>query len=321
MNNLNGLFDGSLDAKMNFLDDAVRERADDGLYKVDLSKVKDKKRGWRSVIRFLPNVTKNGEIGESAFSRISHYVNIKEPRELSGFFDSPKNFGEPCALSSLFHNLKNSKNAILEQKADLLNYSKYYYSYILVLEDEQQPELVGKIMIYKYGVTIKDKIASESKGEITGTTCNVFDLNAGKDFILIAKENQVGERTYPDYKMSTFKHETSSLPIYFEEKKEFKNAPLNEDGIIDIKYQDKIKEILTKRDHDLEDFEPKRLTDEDNLKINDIIAFMTNKSSSSFSLSSAHKPSAPTTSDFDFESNFDDETPSMQEEDDFFKDL
>ena len=38
------------------------------------------------------------------------------------------------------------------------NYSKKYYSYVLVVEDEQQPELVGKIMILQYGKTIKDKI-------------------------------------------------------------------------------------------------------------------------------------------------------------------
>jgi hypothetical protein len=33
----------------------------DGIYRIDLSKVKDKKKGYRSVVRFLPNLTQDGK--------------------------------------------------------------------------------------------------------------------------------------------------------------------------------------------------------------------------------------------------------------------
>lgn len=318
MAELDELFDGSLDSKMDFLNEQTRVN-NDGIYRVDLSKAKDKKKGWRSVVRFLPNLTTDGKVGQSAIEKITHYVDIKNPRELSGWFDSPKNFGEKCPLTDLYYSMKNSKNAILVEKANQLNYSKKYYSYVLVLEDEQQPELVGKIMILQYGKTIKDKISAEKNGEISGTPCNVFDLSAGKDFVMVVKEIQTGDITYPDYKMSMFRPETSSLPIYFKEKGEFKNAPVNEDGKIDSKYQGKIKDFLIDRDFNLEDFAPKALTEEQQEKITEITNFLTGKTSSSYSQGKESKPSS---NDFDFEDNFDSKSSeSESEEDDFFADL
>src|SRR5690606_16452654 len=122
----------------------------------------------RSVIRFLPNFTKEGKVGQSAIEKITHYVDIKNVKELSGWFDSAKNFNEKCPLTDLYYSMLNSKNAILIEKAKCLKYSKKYYSYVLILEDDQQPELVGKIMIFQYGKTIRDKILAEKTGEISG---------------------------------------------------------------------------------------------------------------------------------------------------------
>jgi hypothetical protein len=311
---------GNLDSKMDFLNEQTKTNTD-GIYRIDLSKVKDKKKGYRSVVRFLPNLTKEGKVGQLALEKISHYVDIKNQKELCGYFDSPKNFGEKCALSDLYYQLTNSKNAILQERAKMLKYSKKYYSYVLVLEDEQQPELVGKIMIFQYGKTIKDKISAEKNGEISGVSCNVFDLSAGKDFVLLVKEIQTGDETYPDYKMSMFKPEASSLPIYFKEKGIFKNAPLV-DGKIDAKAQSMVKDFLVDRDHNLEDFGPKKLDDTQQGKINEIIGFMTGKSSQGFVSS---KESKPTSDDFDFEesiiSSSNSSSPKAQEEDDFFADI
>jgi hypothetical protein len=323
MAELDDLFNGGLDSKMDFLNEAKSSTNNDGIYRVDLSKVKDKKRGWRSVVRLLPNLTKDGKVGQSAIEKITHYVDIKQPKELSGWFDSPKNFpGEKCALTDLYYTMQNSKNAILIEKSKQLKYSKKYYSYVLVLEDEQQPELVGKILIFQYGKTIKDKIMAEKNGEISGVGCNVFDLAAGKDFVLVVKEIQTGDETYPDYKMSMFKPETTSLPIYFKEKQAFKNAPLNE-GKIEASVQGKIREFLLDRDHDLEEFAPKKLTEEQQAKITEISNFLTGKASSSFS--GAKQEAKPSSDDFEFEDNFTKTAATTasasEDEDDFFNDL
>lgn len=321
MAELDDLFNGGLDTKMDFLNEAKANNNNDGIYRVDLSKVKDKKRGWRSVVRFLPNLTKEGKVGQSAIEKITHYVDIKNPKELSGWFDSPKNFNEKCPLTDLYYTMQNSKNAILIEKSKMLKYSKKYYSYVLVIEDEQQPELVGKIMIMQYGKTIKDKIMAEKNGEISGVPCNVFDLSAGKDFVMVVKEIQTGDETYPDYKMSMFKPDTTSLPIYFKEKGAFKNAPLV-DGKIEASVQGKIKDFLLDREHDLEEFAPKSLTDEQHSKITEITNFLTGKSSGSFNSTKAE--SAPSSDDFSFDDNFS-STPSTssvtEDEDDFFADM
>jgi len=317
-NEMDDLFSGNLDTKMDFLSEKKAVNAD-GIYRIDLTKVKDKKRGYRSVVRFLPNLTKDGRLGQLAIEKITHYVNIKNAKELSGWFDSAKNFNEKCALTDLYYNMTNSKNAILQEKAKCLNYSKKYYSYVLILEDEQQPELVGKIMIFQYGKTIKDKIQAEKNGEISGIGCNIFDLSAGKDFVLIVKELTTGDQTFPDYKNCTFKQETSSLPIYNEEKASFRNIPLV-DGKVDPTVQSMVKEFLMKRDHELEDFSAKRLTEEQQAKVSEIIAYLTGKASSSFNSS---KESSPSTDDFEIEGvvSGSKSSSSSEDEDDFFKDF
>ena len=314
---LDGLFDGSLDTKMDFLNEKPNVK-NDGIYRVDLSKATDKK--WRSVIRFLPNLSKDGKVGQSAIEKISHYVNIKNPSELAGWFDSPKNFGEKCPLTDLYYTMQNSKNAVLIEKSKQLNYSKKYYSYVLVLEDEQQPELVGKIMIYQYGKTIKDKIQQEKNGEISGVPCNVFSLQSGKDFVIIAKEIKTGDDTYPDYKSCTFKSNMTSLPIFFEKTKEFKHIPVTPEGTIAPEVQVKVKDFLLNREHEIEEFEPKPLTDEQQGKINEITNFLTGKASATF------RESKPSSNDFDLDTSSDvtetvSTTSNDVDEDDFFADL
>lgn len=322
---------GNLDSKMGFLEDkktTSTANRNDGLLKIDLTKVKDKKRGYRMVLRFLPNLTKEGKVGESAISKISHYVNIKNVKELSGFYDSPKNFpNEKCALSDLYYTLTKSNNALMVEKAKQLQYSKKYYSYVLVMEDEQCPENVGRIMIWQYGKTISDKISQEKNGEITGEPCNVFDLSAGKDFVLIAKEIQTGDATYPDYKMSTFKGERTPISLFSKESGQFKQVPLVE-GKVDPRLQGRIREFLLDREYNLEDFAPKRLTEEQQSKVSQIVDLLTGKSSLGFT-TSASNTSKASSNDFEFESNFDD-TPAVSSgtaavktttEDDFFDDF
>lgn len=312
------LFDG-LDSKMDFLNEQPTKNNTDGIYRVDMSKVKDKKKGYRATVRFLPNLTREGKVGQSAIEKISHYVNIQNPKELSGYFDSPKNFDEKCPLSELYFTLDQSKNAILKEKAKCLNYSRKYYSYVLVIEDEQQPEMVGKIMIMQYGKTIKDKIMAEKNGEITDP-CNVFSLSEGKDFVLVVKEIQTGDITYPDYKMSMFKPEKTTLPYYFAEKNVFKNIPLEENGNFSQKSQEMIREFLLNREHDVEEFGPKRLTEEQQNKITEISNFLTGKASSTFK-----KDVQPQSEDFEFEDTFETETTSADssddDDDDFFSDM
>jgi hypothetical protein len=85
LNEMDDLFGGNLDSKMDFLNEKKNVNSD-GIYRIDLTKAKDKKKGYKSVIRFLPNLTKEGKVGQAAIEKIAHYVDIKNPKELSGWF-------------------------------------------------------------------------------------------------------------------------------------------------------------------------------------------------------------------------------------------
>lgn len=309
--------DSTLDNTMSFLDEKKTTKIADGLYRVDMSKVKDKKRGYRAELRFLPNLTENPElvkkylgdkwtdnskstIGPSAIEKISHYVNIRELPELRGYYDSPKNFGEKCALTDTYYTLINSKNAILESKAKMLNYSKKYFSYVLVMKDEQQPEYEGKIMCFQYGKQIKDKLAAEKNGEITGEPCNVFNLQTGKDFRLIVKEIDTGDATFPDYKMSVFKETPSSISLPTPDG--LKNIPL-EDGKIPTNLQNKVREFLLTRNMELEDFGPRKLDEDSQSKISQIIDYLTGNSRISGIVNTTNEATAE---DFTFDGDNDD---------------
>ena len=74
MADFDDLFNGGLDSKMDFLNEQKTTTNNDGIYRVDLAKCKDKKRGWRSVVRFLPNLTKDGKVGQSAIEKITLQV-------------------------------------------------------------------------------------------------------------------------------------------------------------------------------------------------------------------------------------------------------
>jgi hypothetical protein len=269
----------------------------DGLYRPDLTKVKPehKKRGYRSVIRFIRNYTDNPEliknylagkgveytnqsllIGKSQIEKRTHYVKIESPKELKGYYDSPSNvdvftnqkFAPSCELSGLKKSMKDSKNAVWIEKQRDISYSSKTFSYVLILEDEQQPELVGKVMIWSYGKPILDKIESEEKGTY-GEKCNVFKLEDGKDFVLIITEKEVPTEngktiTMPDYSLSSFKGISSSISMPVtstNDVKTMKNVPLNESGRIPADLQEKIISFLLKRDAELESFAPKRLTE------------------------------------------------------------
>ena len=115
-----------------------------------------------------------------------------------------------------------------------------------------------------------------------------------------------------------FKPETSSLPIYFEDKAAFKNVPVV-DGKIDPKAQTMVKDFLLKREHELEEFAPKRLSEEQQAKINEITAYLTGKASASF-----NKESKPSSDDFEIEglvSSGSSSSSSTEDEDDFFSEF
>lgn len=263
------LFKLDSDKTMGFLSD--ESKPTDGIYRPSLDKATNKREGYTATIRFLPNVIdERGNTGESAITRLMTYVKMSDPKHkaLSGYYDSPKNFDEQCELTNTYFTLKNSKNPVLEERAEALNKVTRFYSYVYIVEDKNQPELEGKIMIYQYGWKIKEKIAGEMRGENPERSkCNIFDLADGKDFELKIVE----KANFPNYDQSLFLQRS---PIAIKGKK-MPVEELNGIKIIAESVQDKILQFILAKDVDLNEYAPQRLTDIENSKISKIVAILT----------------------------------------------
>jgi len=245
----------------------------DGIYRPNLKDATDKKVGYRATLRFLPNLLENGKIGPSAIEKHIHYVDMKNEANLAGYYDCRKNNEPNCELCTEYWKLKNSKNAADNEKAELIKRTTKYYSYVLIIEDEQNPDLVGKILIYPYGYTIKEKINSERNGEVTGTPCNVFDLAKGKEFKLIIKE----KGGFQNYEASQFM-EISPIKLYDEASKKFKTAPVDADGkITNAKVQAKIKEFLLAKNVNLDDHKAREWDDAIQGKVTQVLSILSGK--------------------------------------------
>lgn len=265
-----------------FSQKAKKDVGADGIYRIDLKKC-EKGKPYRAVVRFLPNLKRDMSFGPSFFEKTTHYVDLTSVQGVSGYYDSPKTIhpetnqliGKTCPLSDLYYSLTNSNNEMLKQKAKCLKYGKKYFSYVLVIEDNQQPELVGKIMVFQYGKTIQDKIIAEKDGTITGEECKIHDFTKGKDFVLLVKEITTGDQTYPDYKESQFRPKTSSMSIAKDGV--VRPLPLDGNGEIDAKYNQVVTDFLFSREVEMEDFYPKAHTDEVSNKIDKITEYLTGK--------------------------------------------
>ena len=259
------LFD-SIDAQSETLDFLEKKGSSlDGIYR---PKISDKKKGYVATIRFLPNLSKEGKVLQSAIEKHQHYVDFKNHPELAGYYDCMKNFTDKCDFCTMYWKLKNSKNAADVEKAELISRNTKYYSYILVIEDEQNRELEGKILIYPYGYKIKEKIKDQKDG-VSGEPCNIFDLANGKNFKLVMK--QLGE--FPNYDSSTF---MDIAPISIKGKK----APVTVDEktgknkITDAKVKEKITQFLMDRTVDLGDHVAKEWSTEDKYKVTTILEIL-----------------------------------------------
>lgn len=273
---MSDLFNMDLISGNEFLDG--KKTTNDGLFRPRPADAKDPKLGYRAKIRFLANVKQDGTLGQNAIHKMVRYVKLQEYPNLTGFYDSMKNFGEPCELTNVYWKLYESGKAgnfVDKQNAEKINKSDKYYSYIQIIEDENNPENVGKIMIFAFGKKIKAMIAEELSGEITGSPCNVYDPIKGKDFTLLVK----GTGLQTSYESSRFSQivETMMLPSSDGTMKRIPTT-INEDGVtvVDPRIQGKILEYLKSRDVELEAHMPVRWNEDTRKKVEQIVAILTN---------------------------------------------
>ena len=140
---------------------------------------------YESVIRFLPN-HKNPSL-----SKVHKYrIWLQDPTEEKGFYvDCPSSVGKKSVLKDLYWKLKKSTSAREQELADQFSRADTYYSLVQIIEDKNEPTLVGKIMVFRYGIKINNKIEAMLK-PTRGAVVNPFDLFEGKEFAIRITKKQ-----------------------------------------------------------------------------------------------------------------------------------
>ena len=261
-----------------------------GEFKPLSKNAKDPREGYSAVIRLLPNFTQDQDVEDSAIRVTSFFVSIDEYPELNGVIYSKTNFNERCPLGTLYKKFTDSKSTEDNDKAALFRKTTKYYSYALIVEDENHPENEGKIMIWGFGSKMKDKIEAESKGKNKiKQEINVYDLAVGKNLQILV----TGQGQQTSYDKCVFDEQPS--PIAIKGKGQIPTIE-DEDGtiIIDPDYQELLVKFLLKRPKNLEDYKAQPWDEETLDKVNSLIAYLngdTPVSNANKAISNAAKPS------------------------------
>ena len=136
---------------------------------------------YKSIIRFIPwwKDPTHGSIQDKWVAW------IEDPLTQKGrAIDCPSSIGKPSILQDMYWKLKKSDNVAMQKKADIFSRRHTFASLVQIIKDQNNPELEGKIMIYRYGVKIYDKINAELKPMI-GEKHDPFDIINGKPFALV----------------------------------------------------------------------------------------------------------------------------------------
>jgi hypothetical protein len=148
-----------------------------GLYKPSADKGKEGV--YSAVIRFIPW---HKEPKKSRMKKWTCW--LKDPLSGNGkYIDCPSTINEKSKLQDMYFKLKKSDSVADKELADNFSRRQKITSLIQVIQDKNNPELEGKILIWSYGVKINNKIQEVLEPEY-GEPQNPFNLNTGKAFML-----------------------------------------------------------------------------------------------------------------------------------------
>ena len=142
---------------------------------------KDGKGGiYESVVRFIPYVN------DPAKSLMTKQVSwVKNPVSGKGMYvDDPRTIGEYSPIIDMFFKFRNSGNAQLQEFGkQYLSTKLQYAALVQIIKDDNHPELVGKIKVFKFGKKVWDKLYNEEHPAM-GTGHNPFHPIEGRYFYI-----------------------------------------------------------------------------------------------------------------------------------------
>ena len=136
---------------------------------------------YQAIVRFVPWY-KNPKYG-SIKEKWSCWL-VDPVSETGKPVDCPTSVGKPSILQDMYFKCKNSDNALLNDKMNVFSRRKTYASLIQVIKDDNNKESEGKILAWRYGIKIWEKINAELK-PVIGDKHDPFDLIEGKAFAVV----------------------------------------------------------------------------------------------------------------------------------------
>ena len=236
-------------------------RQDDVVYKPKAADGKDNV--YKAVVRFIPWY-KNPK--KSVIEKWTGWM--EDPTTGKGrYVDCPSSVGQESPLFRMWKKLKDSENPYEREMSKVFSRRLNCYCLVQIVKDAQNPDLEGKIKVFKFGKKLKDKIEAELNPEI-GEPRDPFNLLKGRRFVLhITKQGE-----WDNYDNSKFDGEP--YPVLHTPDG---NIDLRE-AINDPDVKKKAAEHLEKGSPDLEEFGFKEWDEATTNLVNSVIRSVSNSS-------------------------------------------
>ena len=142
---------------------------------------------YKALVRFLPNPEDPN--GKSIVQKNTVWLEnpiTKEAMEV----DCPSSISQPSPLQQTFFALRNSTDPILKENSKKFSRRQRFASLVQIIDCPSEPQLVNKILVWRYGFKISQKIESEIHPmlEPEGGPRNPFDLFRGRVFSVVVTE-------------------------------------------------------------------------------------------------------------------------------------
>jgi len=175
MENLNDIFNLSLD------DFKETEKSSSGggrnIFKPDSKAGKDGV--YKAVVRFLPW---HKDVKKSIMKKWSSWL-VNPATSEGKMVDCPSTIGQKSILQDLYWKFKKSDSVAEQKLADNFSRRQRFASLVQIIKDDNNPDNVGKIMVWPFGTKIYNKLQAEMKPEF-GKPHIPFDLFEGKPFFV-----------------------------------------------------------------------------------------------------------------------------------------
>jgi len=176
------------------------ETRESELYKPDPKKGKDNV--YKSLIRFVPF---HKDPKKSKVKKFSYW--LTDPLTGDSFsVDCPSSVNQKSIIQDTYWKLKKSPSVAEQKLSDKFKRRENYYALVQILKDDQDPSLVGKIKVLKFGQKLNNILQSELQPEY-GKPYNPFDPFKGRVMALTVTI----VAGYNNYDVSKFVGEETAL--------------------------------------------------------------------------------------------------------------